>query len=243
MAIPNGITKKGESVYWTGEGEFLLYIPEFFFNMNFASTEGEYVSTLGVLTYNIADKNGKTGPMKNFYFPSLFTTKPGYIEKRKDFDITDSYKADCRILHYANNGMDQVIASTKVVKNVDNVDNMFRLMVKTGKTPNTVRYDEMQQYIMDSAKINGVSFNFTIGLYGIIFGDLCKDPNDLSKLFRNTNLPEKNMCGYKEISVVDAPKYVSPYASITSENFDEGVIGALNTEGIEASTFEKVFIG
>lgn len=244
MPIPDGIVKKGESVYWTGEGEFILYIPEFFFDMNFAVTEGEYISVLGVLTYSITDKSGKNGKIRDFYFPSQFATKPGRIEKVKDFSITDNYKTDYRILHYSNNGIDQVIASTKVVKTIDNVDNLFRLMVKTGKTPGTVRYDEMQQYIIDSAKINGVSFDFTVGLYGIIFGELCKDSNNLYTLFRNTDMPEKNPYGYKEISVVDAPKYVSPYASITSENFDEGVIGALNSKGEDApTTFEKVFIG
>lgn len=242
MPLPRGIVKKEESVYWGAEGEFILYVPEFYFDMNLAKMEGEYVTLMGVLTYAIVT-NGKVGNTRQFYFPSMFTTKPGTIEKRKDFAITENYTADCRVFHYTNNKHDQIITSTKIPEEIDNVDDLFRLLIKTGKTPNTVRYDEMQNYFMDAIRIAGSSFGINIGLFGIIIGELCKDPNDLTKLFRLSSTIDKNLYGYKEISIIDAPKYVSPYASITSENFDEGVIGAINTPGREPSALEKVFIG
>lgn len=243
MSLPNGVTKKGESVYWTGDGEFLLFVPEFYFDMNFAKMEGEYVTLMGILTYAISSSTGKIGNTREFYFPSMFTTKPGRIEKRKDFDITDNYRADCRIFHYTNNDYDQIITSTKIPKDIENVDDLFRLLVKTGKTPNTVRYDDIQNYFMDAINIAGSSFGINIGLFGVIIGELCKDPNDLTKPFRLSSTIDKNLYGYKEISIIDAPKYISPYASITSENFDEGVIGAINTDSEAPSALEKVFIG
>lgn len=243
MSLPNGVTKKDESVYWTGDGEFLLFVPEFYFDMNLAKMEGEYVTLMGILTYTISSSTGKVGNIREFYFPSMFTTKPGRIEKRKDFDITDNYRADCRIFYYTNNNYDQIITSTKIPKDIENVEDLFRLLIKTGKTPNTVRYDEMQNYFMDAINIAGSSFGINIGLFGVIIGELCKDPNDLTKPFRLSNTIDKNLYGYKEISIIDAPKYISPYASITSENFDEGVIGAINTDSKAPSALEKVFIG
>lgn len=241
--IPVGVTKKEDSVYYTSDGEFLLYVPEFFFDMKYATIEGEYVTTLGILTYQIVDKNGNADPMRQFYLPYRFTTKPGKMEKKKNFDITDNYRADCRVFHYTNNGSDQIFASTKLVKDVEDVEEIFRLMIKTGKTPNTVRYDEMQNYFVDAMDISGNSFGINIGLFGLVFSETCRDPKNLNKPFRLSNEIDKNMYGYKEVSIVDSPKYISPYASLTSENFDEGLIGAINMDPGDPSPLEKVFIG
>ena len=244
MPIPNGIVKKDESVYWGADGEFLLFVPEFFFDMKFAVIDGEYITLMGLLTYAIIT-NGKMGNIRQFYFPSMFTTKPGKIEKVKNFDISDDYKVDCRIFHYTNNKVDQIFTSTRIPQDIENVENLFRITIQNGKTPNTIRYDELQNYPVDSMEINGNAFGINIGLFGIVYGELCKDPNDLSKPFRLSSVIDKDMCGYKEISIVDAPKYISPYASITSENFDEGIIGAMLTDSKakESTPLEKVFVG
>lgn len=245
--MPAGVRVEGESVYWGAAGEFLLFVPEFFFDNKYAIIDGEYISTMGVLTYAIVQGNGTVGSMRQFYFPYIFTTKPGTIEKVKNYNITENYKADCRIFHYTNNNSDKIIVSTKVPQGIENVEELFRLMIRTGKTPNTVRYDEVQNYFIDSMNMAGSSFKINIGIFGIVIGELFKDPTNLSTPFRLSTTIDKNMYGYKEISVVDAPKYVSPYASLTSENFDEGVIGALtNAAGedtLEPSDLEKIFIG
>lgn len=243
MPLPNGIIKKDESVYWAGKGEFLLFVPDFYFDMKLAVITGEFVSVLGVLNYAISTDSNTYGKIRQFYFPSMFTTKPGYIEKIKNFEITECYKADYRVFHYTNNNIDQVISSTKISKEIGNVEDLFRLFYKTGKTPNTVMYDEMQNYPMSSIEVAGSSFGINIGLFGIVQGELCRDPEDLSKPFRLSSTIDKNMCGYKEISLSDAPKYVSPYASLTSENFDSGVIGAVMSKPKSPSALEKVFTG
>lgn len=244
MAIPSGIVKREDAVYWGADGEFLLFVPEFFFDMKYAIIEGEYVTLLGLLAYTIVT-NGKQGTIRNFNFPSMFTTKPGKIEKVKKFAITNDYITDCRIFHYTNNKSDQIFTSTKIPQDIANVEQVFRLTIQTGRTPNIIPYNELQNYPIKSIEMNGNSFGVNIGLFGIVYGELCKDPNDLSKPFRLSSVMDKDMCGYKEISIVDAPKYVSPYASITSENFDEGVIGAMLTDSKakEATTFEKILVG
>ena len=87
MPLPNGIIKKDESVYWAGKGEFLLFVPDFYFDMKLAVITGEFVSVLGVLNYAISTDSNTYGKIRQFYFPSMFTTKPGYIEKIKNFAL------------------------------------------------------------------------------------------------------------------------------------------------------------
>ena len=54
---------------------------------------------------------------------------------------------------------------------------------------------------------------------------MCRDPHDLSRPFRNSNFTD--LTAYKPISIKDIPKYVSPHQSISSENWDEALIGAI----------------
>ena len=43
MAIPGFLKVKGETVFFGGEGEFLLFIPEVYFDRTVAVINGEYV--------------------------------------------------------------------------------------------------------------------------------------------------------------------------------------------------------
>ena len=88
MAIPAFLRVKEESVYYAGENEFLLFVPELFFNRrNLAVIEGSYIELMGVLNYAVNVKPGtdSTKNLRTFYYPSRFITKPGRIEKVKDF--------------------------------------------------------------------------------------------------------------------------------------------------------------
>src|SRR5699024_3033844 len=96
MALPAFIRKKEDTVYYSGKGEFLLFVPEVYFERKVAVIEGEFVELLGICNYAINENPGKTDlskKIRTFYFPSRFITKPGLIEKRKNFSITADYTA------------------------------------------------------------------------------------------------------------------------------------------------------
>ena len=48
---------------------------------------------------------------------------------------------------------------------------------------------------------------------------------------------------YKPISLTMIPKYVSPYASITSENWDQAVVNAVITKPGRRSPMEPILMG
>jgi hypothetical protein len=70
--IPPFLKRKDDALLFNGEGEFVFWVPEKFFESQNAVIVGEYVNILGVLNYSINDKNGKNSGLKTFNFPSVF---------------------------------------------------------------------------------------------------------------------------------------------------------------------------
>ena len=78
-------------------------------------------------------------------------------------------------------------------------------------------------------------------MFGIIMSEICRDPNNEAIPFRLSGV--KNMNQYKPISLTMIPKYVSPYASITSENWDQAVVNAIITNPGRRSSMEPILMG
>lgn len=245
MSIPSFIKKKEDTVYFSGKGEFLMFVPEVYFDRKCAVIEGEFIELLGICNYIVSDTIGKydTKKLRTFYFPSRFITKPGSIEKIKDFAITKDYTADYRVLHYTDNGEDQIIVSTKVPQDITNVEDFFRLFVDTGNIPKTIPYEELYKYFLDSIEINGSSYKLHASLFGILVSELCRDPKDINKAFRLGKAIDEDRCSYTPMSVKDIPKVVSPFTSLTSENFDKAVVGAIMNKNNTPTPLERVFTG
>ena len=246
MALPAFIKKKDDSVYYSGPGEFLMFVPEVYFDRKCAVIEGEYVELLGICNYAINENPEKIDipkKIKTFYFPSRFITKPQKIEKVKDFAITENFTSDYRILHYQDNNNDQIIVSTKVPQDITNVEDFFRLFVDTGNIPKTIPYEELYKYFLDSIAINGASYKLHASLFGLLVSELCRDPKDINKPFRLGKSIDENRCSYNPISVKDIPKLVSPFTSLTSENFDKAVVGAIMNKNNTPTPLERVFTG
>lgn len=245
MALPGYLKVKDESVYYVGDGEFLLFVPEVYFDRKVAVIEGVYTEVIGILNYSVnPPKNNLSKDLKTFYFPSRFITKPNRVEKIKDFAITKNYTADYRVLYYKNNGEDQIIVSTKVVQDIENVEDLFRLFVNTGNIPTTIPYDKIYQYFYDAMTINGKGYKLHTSIFGLLTSELCRDPNDINKPFRLGESIDKDICSYKPISIKEVPKLVSPFTSLTSENFDKAAIGAImNKNNDTNSPIERILVG
>jgi hypothetical protein len=75
----------------------------------------------------------------------------------------------------------------------------------------------------------------------MMMSEICRDPKDESIPFRLSG--NKNMYDYKPISVKMVPKYVSPYAAITSENWDQAVVSAILNKPGKKSPMEPILMG
>lgn len=238
--IPKFLKRSGDSLLFAGEegSEFVFYVPEIYFERKDAIIVGEYVNLLGVLDYAIFDKNGKHSGLKNFYFPTVFLSKPYTTEKLKSVKLTNTSEIqDYRLLKFKKD--DPIVVSVKVPQIIDNVEEFYKLFL-TGHLPTTISYDKMQNYFVESMNLNGSDYGLSLQLFGIIVSEMCRDKNDISKPFRLSK--ETNMKNYKAVSIKDLPKFISPYASITSENWDESVVSAITNKEHKESPMEKLLM-
>lgn len=235
--VPKFLKREKESLLFNQDGLFVFYVPEMYFERNFAIIYGDYVNLLGILDYAIFDKTGKHKGLKQFRFPTMFTTRPHEMEKLKGVKLTStSEPQDYRMLKYKKD--DQVVTSVKVPQNVENAEMFYKIFL-SGKLPTTVPYDTMHEYFIENISLNKGSYNLNMQLFGIMVSEMCRDRNDINKLFRNSNM--KNMTDYTPINIREIPKTVSPFTSMTSENWNEGIINGINNKDASYSPLEKLY--
>lgn len=237
--IPNFLKRDGDALLFDNEGQFVFYVPEIYFSRGDAEIKGEYVNLLGILDYSIFKPDGSNIGLKRFNFPTVFLSKPSRIEKQKMIQLKNAVeKQDYRLLIFEKG--DAVVVSVKVPQNIANVEDFYRIFL-SGKLPTTIPYDKLQNYFVDSMELNGSSYGMSLQMFGIVISEMCRSRNDPTKSFRETSFTD--MMSYSAISIKDLPKYISPNASISSENWDLGVIGAIVNTSKSNSPLEKLIVG
>lgn len=248
MKLPAFLKEDGEKVLFNQTGELVYYIPDKYFQdtkSTIAKVEGEYVSTLGIFDWALVSENGKIGTIKPFKYCSMMICKPNRIEKIKNFSINGNEPRDYRVLHFEKG--DEVISDVNTPKIVDNVEIFFKGMTyKQDCMPPTIPYDKAQDYYPENMELNAKGYGLNMQLFGILVSEQYRDPTDLSKPFRLSKQIDKSMFGYKQLSIIDIPKYISPLISISSQNWDDGLMAAIamTAEGkSKESPLNKVVMG
>ena len=244
----------------------------FFDSYKIANIIGSQVSLMGICNYTIIDKNGKNNGLHPFTFPTIFLTEPYQIDKKKGLQLNKSLRedyteeepddennydadfadrqadpdlvdadedsADYRLLRYKKG--DKIVVSVHVPQDITNVETFFTLFLLTAKIPTTIPYDKLHEYFIENAKLNNFKYGLNMQMFGILVSEIARCKNDISKPFRYSNT--KDMHAYKPISVKLTPKFISPFVSITSENFDLSLMGAITTENKKTTPLEKVLM-
>ena len=239
MAIPSWLKKDGESVIYNGDGYFAFFVPESYFlgkNAAKAIIEGEFANLFGILDYQLFNSNNKpNGPVRCFKFPSVFLSKPTSIDKVKNIKIVPWADADdYRVLKYEKGA--QIIVSTKVPQDLQNVEFFYSLFLG-GNLPLTIPYEELYTYLIENIHLAGEDYGITNQLFGVVVSEMARDPNNLQKAFRNSKAEH-----YKAINIKDIPKFISAYSAITSENWDEAVVNAIENKSTKDIPMEKILM-
>ena len=161
-------------------------------------------------------------------------------DKEADPDLvdTDEDSADYRLLRYKKG--DKIVVSVHVPQNITNVETFFELFLLTAKIPTTIPYDKLQDYFIENGKLNNFGYGLNMQMFGILVSEIARCKNDISKPFRYSTT--KDMHNYKPLSIKLTPKFISPFVSITSENFDQSLMGAITTENNKTTPLEKVLM-
>ena len=228
---PSFLSLDGESLIYNKDdgSELLYYIPEVFFDDStknpIARIDGEYVSCLGLFTWNIISGSGTLGKYRLFNYPTMILCKPYDIDKVKNLSLGDNVEPDdYKVLRFKFG--DEAISQIYVPQLADNVDLFFKIAVISSKIPKNIEYNEGWKIFLENAALNGINYKLSAQLFGILWSELCRDPDDISRPFRLSKYIYKDMTAYKPISIKMSPKYISPYTAIISENFDEGIMAA-----------------
>ena len=236
--MPTYVKHEDNKAIFVGDGELIYYVPEKYFELNVASVIGEYVETMGIFSYAVFSKSGHSGPVKAFKCPTMIKCKPSYIEKVNNFLLEGSKsKKSYRLLKFENGA--ELLSETAIPKDVGNVEKFNNLFIR-GNLPDNIPYNEIYEYILLNAELNGFNYKVSNQILGLIISELCRNPKDLSQPFRYTKM--EDMLDYKTIRITEVPKYTSPYTAITSENPDEAIAAAMTTTGNAESPLEKVIM-
>lgn len=230
MSLPAFLRQEGDSILYSGKGELLYYLPEKYFSdskTSVAMINGEYVSTMGVFDWALMDEHGKVGKSHIFKFPTIFLCKPNRIEKVKDLSLNGTKPTNYRVLHFKDG--DEAITNINVPKLVDNVEPLFKLMIFVeNKMPPTIPYDKLHEYFPENMALNAKPYGLNMQMFGLMITELCRDKNDPSKAFRYSKaFRDGNMTDYRQISIIDIPKFISPYVALTGRNWDESLMAAV----------------
>ena len=238
--IPTFLKRVGDSIVFNQDGEFQFYIPEIFFDRGLAAYAGEFINVMGIMNYCLVSKTGTRGSLKQFNYPTRFLTNPYKVDKIKGIKLTkESEKQDYRILRYKKGN--PVIVNIFVPEDIENTEQFLKLFAITGAIPNTIGYDELQNYFIDNISYNGASYNVALQLFGVMISELCRAKDNIDVPFRLSG--ETNMKNYTPIGIKTIAKIISPYSAITSENFNESVVyAALNDSEVD-SPLENIVTG
>jgi hypothetical protein len=236
--MANFFARKDNAIIFTGDGELLYYVPEEYFSLKAAVPKGEYIDVIGIFTYALFDKYGKRILLKRFKCPKMITCKPFEITKDSNFHLEGTRNpAAYRILRFHKG--DELISSVFVTQGMDDVEKTLNLLI-TAHWPDDIPYDEIQDYLIKNTELCGFNYGVSAQNLGIIISELYRDPKELSKPFRTTDM--SNMTDYKQINIKAVPKYTSPYTAITSENADEAIAAAMTTKGTTKSPLEDIMM-
>ena len=228
-------------IFTPKDQEFVAYVPEKYFERKIAQVMGEYIDVLGVFNYTIQDlKTGKNNGLHQFRFPSFFTTKPYIVEKQKDIQlIKESFVEDYRIFRYREG--DELFSSLDIVKFIGNVERFVNLWYSLGYINNTVRYDEIVDYILDNMAINGESYGLNAQMIGFTVTEICRAHDNPDIPFRLSK--SNNVHNYQSMSIKNISKHVSPYTALVSEDFDESIIYGMMNNTPKDTPLEKILVG
>ena len=164
MKVSDFFKWDGESLLYNKDdgSELLIYVPEVFFDDStknpIARIDGEFVSCLGLLTWNTISKSGQLGKYRIFNFPTMLLFKPYEIDKVKNISLGDNLDPDnYRVMKFRFG--DQVIVQKHVPQIVDNVELFYKLAVISNKIPKGISYKEGWKIFPEPIK-NSISFSY-----------------------------------------------------------------------------------
>lgn len=219
------IRKQDESyIFIKPVGEVRLDLEYFSESRRFAIMTGEKVEVFGVFyLYFWNDLNdreeGKKPKKILFQIPAMITMCPSYVEQRKGEMILEFQPGDVLIEQYM---VVQTIENQKKVMNM-----LFNRYV-----PDSIKYSDVFKLWESCKNVNKINLKSPSSLLELIVSEMCRNPENMNEAFRmylkkNPNGDESSRV---MVNLMDLPKYLSTFASISSADPKMGVTKSIIRE-------------
>ena len=243
MEMPSFLREDGMSYVYNDKsgGTFKFYIPEKFFDRKLAIFDGELIILFGIINYARFDSNDKLiGKFTNFNFPAMFTTKPDIVEEMKGITLTkyDTEPQDYKVLVYHDGA--PIVYDSMIPEDGANLEIWYSALLH-GNIPNTIPYDELQEYFINNISLTGNKYNVSMQLMGVVLRELCVGIKDDRKIFRLTS-DKDDMHAYQVTNIRETPRKVSPFNALISEVWKDAVINAITVENDKYSALEGIMM-
>lgn len=207
-------------------GEIRVPVEYFEMSKRLASFNGKKVELFGIFYLSVwdslEDKELKKEPhIISFSIPAVLTMIPSY----KDIVGTDY------VLQFYNT--DIFIEHVLLVKSIENQKKVIN-MIFNRYIPDIIPYSGIFKLWEDCKNLNSVNLKSPSSLLELIVSEICRNPENLNENFRMylKKHQEKNVDEHARVLVnlLDLPKYLSTFASISSANPVHGTTKSITRE-------------
>ena len=219
--------EKDEYIHFTGK-YMEVFIPEFFFDREFAEPIGDHFKTLGILNFiNYKDADGKNPEkVRTFNLPIELHTYPTGETTSEVRELIKGLPAKYRVLRYHTGDK---FCHSIIVASVEVFTKCLHLTL-SGKMPPTIPYNAIFEIFDHVFTDNGVSFDISDVIKEIVIAQIYRDKKNPSHTFAHAlhKNPKLSMYDYAAANPRKITRNQSIYTGLVFEDFDTMAVSGLN---------------
>lgn len=219
----NFLYKDGQSLKFKGDS-MNIYLPHNYFDKNIATYEGNFVTTIGILLFEVVNAANPT--KNNFYVLKIPTVISFEFDENDTKKLKINGKEEVFDMFVLNNE-GTFIRNTDVEMSAKNCKK-FLDVVHNGYMPNIISYKDIVKLYLSSMDINDTDLGSPSTIYELIVSELCRYSKDVNKPFRMAlKNPSVKETEYVNVNLKKIPMLNSTYASLSFENMNESIITSI----------------
>ncbi len=217
-----------------------ILIPSSYLHKNITVMINEEVETFGVFKFLSWDKPYEKYLLKDaseflFTIPTKIRLCPKMISKitldsseyNSDTDINKKESYIELIFDF-----DSIfIKNTTVVQDSDNVSALLDMLL-SGFFPSEIGYDKITDYWIETLRVNGVHIEAPYSVFDLLIQQICRDPSDRSRLFKDAIKKNSNisMNKYSIMKITDIPRHTNSFSAIASGDPNMGIMTSISRQ-------------
>lgn len=183
--------------------------------------------------YESEDVPRESTKLRTFSFPNMIMTYPtDFTVEKLNLSANEDGEEPYLILKYY---MGDVIMASEDVQSPANCTKFLNMITK-GKIPSTIPYDKFESIWQMNFQINRFNPQVPSVVLQMIWAEMCRDPNDLTKPYRMLyGKGDVSPIGYVETNMNNVAAATSVFSALSFERVTEKLAASLNMtkSGIE----------